>query len=165
MVDDKVKPAGPSRLWRIVLVVSLALNLAVVGLIGGSLVSGNIGAGPPRSFDLGIGPVARALSPEERRSVGRSLRQDRGLRDVDLRGRGREMMAVLTAEPFDPDAMSTVLAAQSQQVADLQASARNAFVETIAGMTPARRAEFAEQVLNELSKDRPRNRSRDGGRD
>ena len=33
----------PSRIWRIVLVVSLALNLAVAGMIGGALVSGRFG--------------------------------------------------------------------------------------------------------------------------
>ena len=164
MADEKMKSAKPSRVWRIVLVCSLGLNIAVAGVIGGSIVTGQFSNGPPRSFDLGLGPVASALLPSERRDVGRSLRQDRGLRGMDLRERADTMVATLKAEPFDPDAFRTLLEVQATQAADVQDGARTAFVAAITQMTPDRRGAFADQLADELSKERPRRlRGNSGG--
>jgi uncharacterized membrane protein len=149
-------PAKPSRLWRIVLVCSLALNLAVAGIVIGTVSSGRAGDGPPRNFDLGVGPMARALSPQERRQIGRSLRQDRALRGVDLRDRLARMSDSLRAEPFDPAALAGLLDAQNTQMAGVQDQAQEALLNTIAAMTSARRAEFADQLMAEFSKERRR---------
>ncbi|WP_342068624.1 periplasmic heavy metal sensor [Yoonia algicola] len=163
MVEDKAPQTRPSRLWRIVLVLSLALNLAVVGVVVGSAVSGRWGEGPPRSFDLGLGPVARALEPQERRAIGRKLREDRSLRGFDLRGRVNLVVAALQAEPFDPDVLLALLAEQSQQIATVQATAQEVMLEQIVAMTPARRRAFADQVLEEMSRARrPRDRTSGG---
>ncbi|EBA12488.1 periplasmic heavy metal sensor [Roseobacter sp. CCS2] len=163
MVEDKRPTTRPSRLWRIVLVVSLALNLAVVGIIVGAIVSGRAGDGPPRSFDLGIGPIARALEPQERQAIGRSLRQDRALRSLDLRGRAADMVETLRAQPFDPEALRALMADQAANVAGLQAKAQDATLEQIIAMTPDRRRAFADQVAEELSRIRaPRLRNSGG---
>jgi len=61
----------PRKLWRIVLVISLALNLAVVGVVGGFMVRSSGDKGPPRSFDVGLGPIGRALDREDRRAAVR----------------------------------------------------------------------------------------------
>jgi uncharacterized membrane protein len=163
MADHDKTAMRPSRLWRIILVCSLALNLAVAGVVVGSMASGRLGDGPPRSFDLGIGPITRALSPQERRDVGRSLRQDRVLRDVDLRGRVNGMVDALKADPFAPEALRAFLEAQNAQMANVQGKAQDALLETIADMTPARRQEFADQLQQELSKARPRPPRSSGG--
>lgn len=163
MADQTKVARGPGRLWRIVLVCSLALNLAVAGIVVGSLAAGRFGDGPPRSFDLGIGPVARALSPQERRDVVRSLRQDRMLRDVDLRARVRAMVDVLKAEPFAPDALRGLLDEQNTQMSNVQSKAQDALLAAIADMTPARRQEFADQLALELSKARRRPPLSSGG--
>ena len=156
--------AKPKRLWRVVLVVSLALNLAVVGIIAGSIVSGRFGDGPPRSFDLGLGPMSRALEPKERRDIGRNLRENRVLRDYDLRGRIDGIVAALQAEPFDEAALRALLAEQASRVANVQVKAQDAFVAVVADMTPERRAIFAETLREELSKVRPpRERAPSGG--
>lgn len=148
--------AKPGRLWRIVLVCSLALNLAVAGLVIGSLAAGRLGDGPPRSFDLGIGPVARALTQQERRHIGHSLRQDRVLRGFDLHGRVSNMVVALKAEPFDPDLLRSLLADQNARTAEVQSKAQAAFLDVILGMAPDRRRAFADQLADELSKARPR---------
>lgn len=162
MADAKMPAPRPSRLWRIVLVISLALNLAVVGLVVGSAVSGRLGKEPPRSFDLGLGPVARALDKDERRAIGRALRQDGVMRDFNLRGRVSGMVEALKAEPFEPDVLRALMTEQASRVAEVQATAQNAFIEQIVAMTPDRRREFADQLTEELSRARPR---RDGSRD
>jgi len=140
------KTQRPSKLWRTVLVCSLALNLAVAGVVGGSLATGRFADGPPRNFDLGLGPVARALAPQERRAITRDLRADRGLRGMDLRGRADAMVVILKSDPFDAAALHALLLAQSEQVATLQARARDAFLATVADMTPERRSAYADQL-------------------
>ncbi len=163
MADAKMPAPRPSRLWRIVLVISLALNLAVLGLVVGAGASGRFGKEPPRSFDLGLGPVARALDKDERRAIGRTMRQDRALRDFNLRNRVTDMVSALKAEPFEPDVFRELMAAQASRIAEVQATAQNAFIEQIAAMTPERRRAFADRLAEELSRARPpRDRSSGG---
>jgi len=156
MAEKGQKGIRTGGLLRVVLVCSLALNLAVIGAVVGALVSGRMGEGPPRSIDLGVGPVARALTPEERREVVRGLRQDRVMRDLDLRGRIDGMLAVLKADPYDPDLFRALMQERAAQVTAVQAKAQDAFLETIAQMTPERRAAFADALALEMSKERPR---------
>ncbi|HEV8033419.1 periplasmic heavy metal sensor [Yoonia sp.] len=163
MAEDKSPQARPSRLWQIVLVLSLALNLAVVGVVVGSAASGRWGDGPPRSFDLGLAPIARALEPQERRAIGRKLREDRSLRDFDLRDRVNRVVTALRADPFDPDVLRALLAEQSERITAVQATAQEVVVEQIIAMTPERRRAFAEQVLEEMARARSlRDRSSGG---
>jgi len=153
MVETSQKPR---TVWRIVLVLSLALNLLIAGLVVGGVASGRFQDGPPRNFSFGVGPMAAALSPQERRQLGRSLREDRVLRDVNLRGRVTAITSVLRSDPFDADAFADLLANQGAQVARMQESAQNALTATIAAMTPERRQAFADQVEQEMAKARQR---------
>ncbi len=163
MADQEPQRAKPVRLWRIVLVLSLAMNLAVVGVVAGSVISGRFGDGPPRSFELGLGPVTRALTQEERRDIGRALRRDGELRRFDLRGRVAAMVDALQAEPFDAAVLRGLMAEQSARVSAVQTKAQDAFVDTVTQMTPERRAAFAEQLREELARARPERARTSGG--
>ena len=143
-----------------VLVLSLALNLAVAGMVAGSALSGRFGDRPPRSYDFGLGPVARALDPKERREIGMALRRDGALRELDLRGNAAAMIAALRANPFDPALLQDLMAAQAGQMALLQRNAQAALVDQITLMSPERRAAFADRLVDELSRGRDR---RSGG--
>ena len=69
-----------SRGWRIVLILSLALNVAVIGAVAGLAL--RVGRdGPPARYDLALGPIGQALSSEDKRAVGRELRRNPALRD------------------------------------------------------------------------------------
>ena len=150
---DPMKPtARPSRIWRIVLIFSLALNLAVVGIVAGAMISGRFGDGPPRRIDFGLGPVARALTSDERRDIGRDLRQDHNLRSHDFRGQMAAMTAALRADPYDPAAMQALLEDQAARLSQVQANARLAVLERIAAMSPARRSAFADRLEEELQR-------------
>ena len=164
MADTIETKSGPRRLWKIVLVCSLALNLAVVGLVVGTVASGRVGDGPPRSFDLGVGPLAQALNQQERREVGRELRQARVLRDINPRARANEMSAIIAADPFDPDALRAIFATQRNEVSRVQERAQEVLFNLISDMTPERRAEFATQIEEALKSDRgPRGPRPSGG--
>ncbi|MEO1639585.1 MAG: periplasmic heavy metal sensor [Pseudomonadota bacterium] len=161
------KKPKPSRLWRVVLVISLALNLAVVGIVVGAVSSGRVGDGPPRSFDIGQGPIVRAMLPRERLQVARSLRQDRVIRDLDFRGRITSMIAVLSEDTLDEAALRALMAEQAERMVIAQEAGQDAFVSVIVSMTPERRAAFAAQLQEELSRPRrdgPRDGSGDGPR-
>ena len=160
MVEEAKTKTGPSRVWRVVLVLSLAMNLAVVGLVVGAGVSGRFGDRPPRSFDFGLGPAARALEPRERRQIGLALRRDGSLRDVDLRGNAAAMVNALRADPFDPDLLRDLMATQNDHIGQLQRAGQSALVDQITAMSPDRRAAFADRLQEELSRGRDR---RSGG--
>jgi uncharacterized membrane protein len=148
--------AKNGRVLRIVLVVSLALNLAVAGLVVGSFASGRIGDGPPRSFDLGIGAMARALAPEDRRQIGVALRRARPMGDFNPRGQVELMVAALRADPFEADALRTVMSEQAQRISQVQGAAQDVVVDHIATMSVADRAAYADRLVDELSRERPR---------
>ncbi len=140
----------PSRLWRGVLVVSLALNLAVAGIIGGAMVSGRLGERASPRIDFGVGPVARALSDDERRAIGRELRADRSLRGHDFRGQMAAVAASLRADPYDPAVTLALLEEQADRLSQVQARARMAVLDRIAAMPPERRQAFADRLEQEL---------------
>lgn len=147
-MDDPVTPSrGSSRLMRIVLVLSLALNLAVVGIVAGVAVSGRLGGPAPRSVDFGLGPVSQALDPAERRAIRQALRREGALRNLDLRARAEAMIAALRADPFDRAALELLLDEQAARIGQLQGAAQEAFLDQIAAMTPERRAAFAERLM------------------
>lgn len=153
----------PRRLWRIVLVVSLALNLCVAGLVAGALSTGRLGDGPPRSFNLGQGPVIRALTPQERRGVLRSLRGQRGLQSGDLRGHFAQLRDILDAPTLDTEALRALMTEQMQRNALTQSAAVDGVVTVIAAMSPERRAAFTAQLTQELSRPRRSESPRNAG--
>jgi uncharacterized membrane protein len=107
--------------------------------------------------------MTRALTRQERREIGRRLRESRGLRDLNPRERIGGLVAALQADPFDPAVLQALLDTQSQKMDDVQMRAQVAFLALVTDMTPERRAEFAAQLSEALSRPRPfRDRSSGG---
>ena len=112
-------PRSGSPLWmRGLLVVSLAVNLLVFGMIGGAVLSGG-GPGAAREAvrDLDGTPFVRALSPQDRRALLRELRGEREvLRDsrTALRDRFENLLAALRADDFDAASLERILAGQRE---------------------------------------------------
>ena len=151
-MTDTLPPASQStapRWMRVLLVLSLALNLLVAGLVvGDAFVGGGPGRGP-RPAEMTLGPLARALDEDDRRAILRSLR---GHPDIEALGRDRrdqgieDIVAAFRAEPFDPEQARAALSVQAEQVGRVQAAAQQALVDRLAAMeTEARRA-FADRL-------------------
>ncbi len=136
---------------RLLLLVSLAFNLLIVGLVAGALLSRGDHRAP--RFALDLGPYARALDPEDRREVAQKMRRDGEFHPPGPRTRRANLeafMAALTAEPFDIGAVSELLEAQRGQLSRLTEAAHDAFVAHLAEMSAADRAAFAERLSQDL---------------
>jgi len=145
---------------RIVLVVSLALNLAVVGLIGGAMLrgphAGGPGGGPVR--DLGFGLFTEALTPPDKkllreqfldRSPGLRLER-RAMRD-DLDA----ILAALRADPFDPAALDAVLAAQNARLSARLDLGQTLIRDFLVDLSPEARQAFADRLEARLTRRKP----------
>ena len=144
----------PGRGLRIALAVSLALNLGVAGLVGGSFLHGGPGGrGDPMARDMGFGPFDEALRPEDRAVLRKSLVQHAG----DLRAARREMQtdatAILTAlraDPFDPAGLTAALAIQEQHLADRLRLGSGLIRDFLAALPQQDRLDFADRLEGQM---------------
>ena len=149
MTDRKPPRVRP---WlRIVLGVSLALNLAVAGLGLGAAIrfGGPERAGPP----LPLGAVLyRELPREDRRALRDARLGTRPERAERRRAEIAELDAALRAVPFDPARVEGFLAAQSQQRDALEQALRAAWLTRVSEMSDNARATYADRLADEMAR-------------
>ena len=156
MTEPQVPVAanGTGRITRIVLAVSLALNLAVAGMVGGAMLR-HSDDGPRNALvrDLGFGLFTEALTPQDRITLrDRFLQRSPGFRQErrSMRDDLDAILVALRADPFDPAALDAVLKEQNARLSqrlDLgQSLIRDFLVEL---PTEARRA-FADRLEQRL---------------
>ncbi|MBM7069243.1 periplasmic heavy metal sensor [Actibacterium sp. 188UL27-1] len=160
--DPTPPPAAGSPRWiRIALVASLAVNLLILGAIGGAVLSGKPGPGG-RSGDeirrLGVGPYGRALTSEQRAV----LRDRMGARRADLSRTGRALrqdfrqtLIVLRADDLDTARLAEMLQRQRAGAQALRDVGQDLMIEVIGQMSVAERRAFADR-LEQSQKRRPR---------
>lgn len=150
-------PAPPrTRGWiRILLAVSLALNLAVAGLAVGAFVKN--GGPPPRhdERDMGLGPLGDALSREDRRALRKEflarfpeLKIGRAALQADFAA----LMAALRADPFDPVALDAAVQVISDRNTERLATIRDIISDYLKSLTPEARVAFADRLEKALSR-------------
>lgn len=144
---------------KVLLGVSLALNLAIFGLIAGLSVRG----GPLRADATGFGyamPYVMALERADRRALFNALRSASDLPDRRMRrAHFEDMMAALRHDPFDRGDVEAVLMRQADAVSQVQAKAQAEWLVVVSEMTPEQRAAYADQI-EELLRKGPRRRER-----
>lgn len=150
MTDPATRPPTPAsgRGLKIALALSLALNLAVAGVVIGAWASAD---GPRRGMprDLSFGPFSEALSPQDRRALRKAFAE----RAPDLRAARQAaraefdtLLAALRAQPFDPAALSTALAAIADRNATRLDLGRELIEARLAAMDAADRLAFADRL-------------------
>lgn len=149
MSGSEAMPPRGARWMRIALAASLALNLLVVGVVGGALLMRGKWQGHERQVAFSGGMLTRALDPDDRREIGRRMRAayDAGeLPRGDRRAALEDLVADLRAVPFDPGAVAEGLAQrQARMEAHFQLGQR-LLLERLTQMTDAERAAFAERL-------------------
>lgn len=139
------------------LLVSLALNLLIVGAIVGRALSPDGPRyrdrveGPARSL---IGePFIRALSKEDRRALDSDLREDgpriRETRE-GLRQRFEAFLAALRADPFEAEEVSRLLQEQQAVAAGRQELGVTLLIRRFEEMSADERAAYAERLEKSL---------------
>ena len=141
MTENSVNPPRRSPLWmRILLGVSLALNLAVVGLaVGASLRLIGPGGPPPHSFG---GALIRAMPAEDRKAIGRQARAHIGR--SGHKADSAQLIAALRATPYDQSVVVELLEAQAAGRQAFAEALQTAWLERVQAMTDAERMAFAD---------------------
>jgi len=144
---------------RILLVASLALNVAVVGLAIGAAGNWKRG-GPPRQIDLGAGQLIRALPREERRAMGEAMRNDPNVQlpsRRDVQQTMETVVEILRADPFDRAALDGVLSEMRERTTVARNAGSGLLLDRIAEMTLEERGAFADAIERGGPRERPRN--------
>lgn len=144
-------------IWiKILLAVSLALNLAVVGLVAGFAMRGGpmmAGRVPAMGYAM---PYVLALPHEVRRDVFGAVRQDKSYRDRrERRAEYRRMIAALRATPFDTAAVEAVLARQAEGASQVQSAAQAAWLDAVARLSDAERMAYTRRMEDALERRGP----------
>jgi len=153
MAETKNGTRRRDRILRVVLVISLALNLLVLGVFAGGVMKGAQMHRESRAPDLRNLWLAM---PEEAR---RDLRQaEEGPRNAerhaarreDRRARAaarqEELLALLRAPEFDAEAFSAILQSEHDERSERIVRAHQAFVARVSDLDAAERAAVADRL-------------------
>lgn len=149
---------GTPRWIKIALILSVAVNLGIAGVIGGAALRAPEIQRNNLEAPEGVAMLARAMPPSHQRELRELLRDRRGdLRPdrQELKNLRERFIIVLRAEPFDIDALREVFADQREMLSKLTAAGHNSVVDQIEKMTPQDRERY---ILRLLERDRPRPR-------
>ena len=161
-IDARGGGAGTGRWLKLVLIVSLAINVIVVGLYAGHLIKPESTA---RGADNQIRWIIK-LVPEARRDFTKE--HFRGIRD-DMRAasmkRGEHMdaiVAAIRAEQFSAEGLEQALQSRRDGSQTRKELVQRQLVTLLDAFTAEERAEFADNLdvyLAKMKEKRARNRS------
>ena len=137
----------PRNLWKILFGISLALNLLIVGAIGGAIL--RVGKGPMAKHHASGFLYMRALNFEDKKALRKELFRNKDGRKIS---RAKEHSSYISAvkilkkDPFDRKAFEDLLDEQTKHSKSRQSSARVALVTQITGMTKEERLIYSERL-------------------
>jgi len=161
MAETSEKAPTGMRPWlRLLLVVSLALNLLVVGLIGGAVIMrGKWQQHHMARLEMMGGPMTRALNRADRRAIGREMRESFGDRQAmheEMRAGMESLIADIKAVPFDAAAVGQYMAKHHAQFSARLELGQALLLERLLQMDDGERAAYAERLQTAMKQ---------GGRD
>ncbi|MCF6102318.1 MULTISPECIES: periplasmic heavy metal sensor [Mesorhizobium] len=137
------------RSIRILLAVSLALNVFVLGAAAGAgyIWQAQQGQRDRAGDQRGLRFAAAGLSPDQRKAFRQALAEARrqSAADIEAARVGREAVArLIEAEPIDAAAVNETLASVRQADMALRGRLEQAIVTFATGLTPADRARLVD---------------------
>lgn len=157
--ESNERPRRVGRGLKIALGISLALNLAVLGAIGGAVLTGGPGAGMHDRLDmmrsLGLGPMGLVLDRADRDAITARATTDRAALRAERRALLEATLAftdAVAAEPFDRAVAAAALQVQRGHVAGLQERGHVALLDQLETMPQAARARFADRLRRTLTR-------------
>ena len=142
----------PRKWTKVLLIMSLALNACFIGLIIGVKLTQDE-MRPQRAPSAQGSLYLRALSHEDRRTLGNSMRSyhTREMRQMDRAGY-ENALVLLRSNPFDAEALADLMEEQTEASEERLEYARAALIDHLAAMSDAKRAEFADALENALKR-------------
>ncbi|KUJ76752.1 hypothetical protein AVO45_09590 [Ruegeria marisrubri] len=157
MSDEKPK----KRRWvPILLGVSLALNLVVVGVIVGAAL--RFHGGERVRHTPGFGPVLyRALPEEDRQALRSRLHREHGEGSKEHEEDFRALTEALRAVPFDAGSVQALIDQQADERAAAHLALNRAWLDRVSRMTDDERREYADRIEEVIERGKHRKRYRD----
>jgi len=153
--DDRTKPGR----WKtIVLVLSLGMNLGLVGLIAGAAVRGPSGGGFGVPVE-GFRTIVQSMEAGHGDRVRADLRGKRGeLRSArnELREIRQSFLSLLRSDDFSPENLAVLFQRQAEVLQGLGVEAQAVLIERISSMTLAERTAMADRLEEQFAKRRRR---------
>ena len=146
---------GTGRIWKLVLVLSLGINLAIGGLVLGVWAFDK--PRRPASPDA-VAFLTYALPKEHRDALREQMVSRRGELRANRAALGdlrRQMIPALQAEPFDITVIEGILKQQRRHFLALGELAHSALLERIRQLSPEERAIYVESLKNQARRVRP----------
>lgn len=157
----RVPASGASRGFKILLALSLAANLAVLGVVAGAaLKMRHDDQRSTAARDIAYGPFTEALSRDQRRALFKGMSERGGnLRQAreEFRSDVAALAGSLRRNPFDPDDFRRRLMQQGARVETRAGEGRQALADLVTTMPEAERLQFAERLEQAMERrHRPR---------
>jgi uncharacterized membrane protein len=144
-----VPPSGAPRWMKVLLAVSLALNLGVLGLVGGAALREAGDRGRPDVRDIGFGPFSEALSLQDRQELRRAFLRDggnpRAMRQM-MRAEVGTLLQVLRTEPLQEAELRAAFSQFQQRGQERLDLGQRLLADRIIAMSPDDRARFADRL-------------------
>ncbi|OUD09097.1 hypothetical protein BVC71_10325 [Marivivens niveibacter] len=160
MAETKKSSMRPAL--RVLLVVSLALNLLVAGVLVGGISKGRQFS-PKGNFDISVGPFSRAFEEEDRRAIRDDLRARMAefATPQEQSASMQTLIAAMRADPFVEDAVTEQFETQRENAAEAMRIGQEVVLNRLREMSVEEREEFTDRLMREAMR-RP-DRDRDGG--
>ncbi|ANB34329.1 periplasmic heavy metal sensor [Rhodovulum sulfidophilum] len=150
---DPAETAGPRRgrnRFSLALGLSLAVNVLLLGLIGGAVLGHRSGVGRDHAVTMmALGPYGRALADTDRAAIRKALRAEAPrFREErrEVRQGFRDMLTALRGETFDADRIAAVLDRQEARVQAHAGMVRKLMLDRLSAMSPDERSAFADRL-------------------
>ena len=148
-MDETKTTGGTGRGVKIALILSLGLNLAVLGIVGGAIIAHGWRDDPRRVRDVGFGPYTEALSSEDRAELRKAFLKsapDFRQRREEIRADMAALANAIRATPYDRAAVETVMETQSGRIEERLTLGRSLLLDRLDAMSPEARAAMADRL-------------------
>ena len=158
MAKTEKKAPGMRGWMKVLFGVSLALNLLVLGAVGGAVMrhGGWDGRHHPPRADMAGGPLTRALSQEDKRAVAREMR--RAYRSEGSSGRAaydaamQQLVTDLRTDPFDPEPVKAQMGQMREMLGQRVAIGQQILLDHLVQMDPDARHAFAARLEEAMAR-------------
>ncbi len=168
MSDPNEKPAltqnKPKRRFRILLGVSLALNLLVIGAAVGAIAKGPSSRGGPPALREVSAPYVGAFERDQKRSMRREMRAQLPERRVARAANKADYIAfleVVRADTFDAQRASEIMETQFERAGQFQKVGRELSIKRLSEMSDSERKAYADRFEEQLENPKKREKRKE----